>query len=78
MLRSVMDEARVRSPIVVRKGRLGDPEEEDFDLLYWDAIPGDARLDFTWELSLTQWSMMVPDVESRSGLYRSVARLHRP
>jgi hypothetical protein len=76
--RSMAEEQERRSRVIVRKGRLGDPEEEDFDLLYWDAIPAEDRLDFMWELSLAQWSLLVPDVERREGLYRSVARVVRP
>jgi hypothetical protein len=73
-----MTDAPKRRVVTLRKSRLGDPEDEDYDLLYWDAIPLEARLDFVVDLSLAQWSMKVPDVESRAGLYRSVARIVRP
>jgi hypothetical protein len=73
-----MDEVPKPRVVTVRKSRLGDPEDEDQDLLYWDAIPPEARLDFVVELSLSQWSMKVPDVEALAALCRSVACVVRP
>jgi hypothetical protein len=74
----MQDPRQRRAQWITRKGRLGDQDEDDFDLLYWERIPPEQRMAFVWQLSLEQWRMIDPDVEARSGLYRSLARVVRP
>lgn len=78
MLVCVQDPRERRAAWTTHKGRLGDVEDERRDLEYWERIPPEDRLNFVFELSVEQWRMTDPDVESRAGLCRSLARVVRP
>lgn len=74
----MQDPRERRAAWTTRKTRLDEPGEEQRDLEYWQQIAPADRLNFVFELSVEQWRMTDPDVESRAGLCRSLARVIRP